>query len=137
MSSSSLASALIVDDDPLACEVLRAYLQRCGLTQIDMAPSARAALAAIRTSGRLPDVICCDLNMPEIDGVEFIGHLRDVGYRGLVLVVSGASAPVAKAAVALATAYGLRFGGYFKKPVDFALLRDALNAPGRPASPSP
>lgn len=137
MSVSDHRSALIVDDDPLACEILRAFLKKSGVADVEVALNAPSALALLREADWQIDILCCDLNMPEMDGVEFLGHLRDAGYRGLVILVSGASAAVVMAAAGLAQAYGLSFGGCFKKPIDFQSLGAAINAPARLAVPLP
>ena len=137
MSDTTSRSALIVDDDPLACELLRAFLKKSGVADVKVALDASSALTLLSEVDWRIDILCCDLNMPEMDGVEFLGHLRDGAFRGLVVVVSGASASVVDAAATLARAYGLSFGGAFKKPVDFKSLGAVINATARLAAQHP
>jgi DNA-binding response OmpR family regulator len=130
-------TALVVDDDPLACELLRAFLRKSGVADVKVVLDVSSALSFLREVDWRVDILCCDLNMPEMDGVEFLGQLRDCAFGGLVIVVSGASAPVVAAAAALARAYGLSVAGTFKKPVDFKSLGAAINATVRSAAPRP
>jgi len=55
--------------------------------------------------------------MPEIDGIEFLRHLSDIGFRGGVVLLSGAGAATLKTAFAVGKAYGLNMVAYAEKPV--------------------
>ncbi|HEY3256630.1 MAG TPA: ATP-binding protein [Polyangiaceae bacterium] len=72
------AYILVIDDDPDARELLRVLLEREG-AEVAQADSARAARDLIRA--RQPDVIVCDVGMPEQDGYSFMRHLRASGER--------------------------------------------------------
>jgi CheY-like chemotaxis protein len=67
---------LVVDDDPDARELLELLLEREG-AEVALAESARKARELIRA--RHPDVIVCDVGMPEQDGYSFMRHLRASG----------------------------------------------------------
>jgi CheY-like chemotaxis protein len=64
---------LLVDDDPLILEILSTILD---LEEFDVmtAPDGRKALAAVAASR--PDVVVCDVMMPEIDGLEVCRRLK-------------------------------------------------------------
>lgn len=64
---------LVVDDDEDARELMRTILTYCGAL-VNVARSARDGLAAIREL--LPDVIVCDIAMPQHDGYWFLQTLR-------------------------------------------------------------
>ncbi|MEI9950933.1 MAG: ATP-binding protein [Pseudomonadota bacterium] len=72
------AYILVVDDDPDARELLRILLEREG-AEVALAESSKAARDLIRA--RQPDVIVCDVGMPEQDGYSFMRHLRASGER--------------------------------------------------------
>ena len=78
---------LVVEDDAASREVIRRALERDGWL-IQEASNGRAALEAV--SRQAPDVILLDLMMPEMDGFDFVAHLRrtDAGRRIPVVVVT-------------------------------------------------
>lgn len=64
---------LIVDDDKDAANELAAYLSKSGLTCIE-AHDGWSALKLL-TDGYRPKAVVSDLNMPELDGLQFAEHL--------------------------------------------------------------
>lgn len=85
---------LLVDDHPfvLASEAQR--LESMGYRRIGTATSAESALALIRTDPGAVDVLISDLNMPGMDGMEFLRILSDEGFGGGVILLSGEGARV-------------------------------------------
>ncbi|HYO96762.1 MAG TPA: ATP-binding protein [Polyangiaceae bacterium] len=70
------ACILVVDDDPDARELFQALLSREG-AEVLTAASAAQAFEVLRK--RAPDVIVCDIGMPEQDGYSFLRKLRASG----------------------------------------------------------
>jgi two-component system chemotaxis response regulator CheY len=66
-------NVLTVDDSPSIRQTVRLSLGVAGYTVAE-APDGKAALAVC--SGTTFDVVITDLNMPEMDGIELIRHLR-------------------------------------------------------------
>ncbi|WP_214036539.1 response regulator, partial [Methanospirillum sp.] len=65
---------LYVDDDPLLLETGRLYLQKFGNFTVDTAESVAKALKKL---GEGPyDAIISDYQMPVMDGLSFLKHLR-------------------------------------------------------------
>ncbi len=73
MARSTARGILIVDDHDDARELLAEFLMHEGYHTI-MAANGRAALD--RLAYVQPDLIISDLEMPEMDGVELVRHLR-------------------------------------------------------------
>jgi two-component system NtrC family sensor kinase len=67
------STVLIVDDDDLACEMLRKILQRRDYRLITAKTGADALLKAAKYH---PDVILLDVMMPDMDGFEICQRLR-------------------------------------------------------------
>jgi PAS domain S-box-containing protein len=65
---------LVVDDDPGACDILSRLLQACEAT-IVTAQSGKEALEKIAESP--PDLLLCDIGMPEMDGFDLIRIVRE------------------------------------------------------------
>lgn len=82
MSRDSTLSILLVDDDDVAAESVVRSLGRVGCTfPIVWAEDGAVALAVLRghdASRKVPRprVVVLDLNMPRMDGFEFLKHLR-------------------------------------------------------------
>ncbi len=66
------ASVLVVDDNPLVLELMRAGMEP--LAEVRAFRDAAAALAHCQKSP--PDLIICDYRMPEMDGGELVQRLR-------------------------------------------------------------
>jgi two-component system chemotaxis response regulator CheY len=68
------STIMIVDDSTMMLASLRDSLQGAGFIVVEASDGA-AALDALQ-SGPQPDVIITDLNMPKMDGLEFIAQAR-------------------------------------------------------------
>lgn len=115
---------LVLDDDLLLLEVMHEMLVACGPCEVVLESDARQALA--RFDEAMPDVLICDLMLPDMDGIEFLQAAASLGYHGKVILLSALDDGVRKAAEELARAIGLRVVGSFRKPLAREQLRDAL-----------
>ncbi|MGN7887610.1 LytR/AlgR family response regulator transcription factor [Dyadobacter sp. 22481] len=68
-----MLQCVIVDDEPLAREILEEYLQKSGITGAAQFSNAREALAYLQAHE--PDVLFLDIEMPEINGIDFLKSL--------------------------------------------------------------
>ncbi|WP_137174729.1 response regulator [Massilia sp. HP4] len=120
----ALLRVLVLDDDQLLLEVMREMLASCGPCEIVLELDARQALA--RLGEAMPDVMICDLVLPEMDGIEFLQAAASHGYTGKVILLSALEDEVREAAEELVRALGLRVAGSFRKPLAPEQLRQAL-----------
>jgi CheY-like chemotaxis protein len=67
------ATILVIDDDASIRDLLRMHLSAAGY-EVNVAPDAIAAGYLVLRSP--PDLIICDINMPHMDGFEFIEALK-------------------------------------------------------------
>lgn len=116
---------LLLDDDPFQLSLLEDMLEDLGTFEVASATHANAALAMLKASP--PDLMVCDLSMPDMDGIEFLRHVAEDGYNGTVVLLSGMESAVLKAAERLAMAQGLTILGACAKPVALVELGDLVN----------
>lgn len=76
---------LIIDDEPAIQRFIRTSLANAGYTAIS-APNGSQALAEVIEQA--PDVILLDLQLPDMDGAEVIGRLRERGTTTPIIVLS-------------------------------------------------
>ncbi|MEI9940482.1 MAG: ATP-binding protein [Pseudomonadota bacterium] len=116
------AYILVIDDDPDARELLGLLLAREG-AELALADSAKSARDLIRV--RQPDVIVCDVGMPEQDGYAFMRQLRASGERAGAFIPALALTGHASAEdsrVALLAGFQM----HESKPLDPVRLLDSL-----------
>ena len=122
--NTSILRILLLDDDPFMLSLLEDMLEDLGQFDVASATSAKIALSLLRDTP--PDLLVCDLSMPDMDGIEFLRLLAESHYEGTVVLLSGMDAGVLKAAERLAMAQGLTILGACKKPVASAELGDLV-----------
>jgi PAS domain S-box-containing protein len=67
-------SVLLIDDEDILLDVGKRYLEKSGSFMVDVANSASAGIEKIRTTRY--DAIIADYQMPRMDGIEFLKHVR-------------------------------------------------------------
>lgn len=130
MTSQPLASVLVVDDDPVMCEVAASYFRKSGASQIAIAHSGKDALEIVERLNDAIDFILLDLKMPEMDGVQFLRHMQDRAFQGMIGIISGEGAAILTLAIELAKKHALNVVGPFAKPLDPAELDAVLSSHG-------
>ena len=83
---SEVEKILLVDDEPGIRESVQAYLSCNENWQVEVARDVKEAWEKIRE--QKPDLIVSDIMMPDVNGLEFLGQLReDARYRNLPVVL--------------------------------------------------
>ena len=115
-------SALVVDDDEVVLRQVKAMLGALGVAQVLTAANGLEAIRVLSARGEEIDVLLCDLNMPEMDGVELIRQFGKTGFKGGLILISGAEEKIISTVNKLAVLQGLRVLGQLQKPVSAAQL---------------
>jgi PAS domain S-box-containing protein len=113
---------LAVDDQAYTRDVVAAILRRCG-AEVSTATSVREATEKVTAS--TPNVIVCDIAMPQEDGYAFVRELRsnaDTRIASLPVIALTAFGRAEDRETALASG----FDDYLKKPVEPADLANAV-----------
>jgi EAL domain-containing protein (putative c-di-GMP-specific phosphodiesterase class I)/DNA-binding NarL/FixJ family response regulator len=126
---------LLVDDDQFMLGMQSRILQNMGYQVVFCAGSAQAALQFLERGSREVDVLVCDLNMPGMDGIEFLQTLNRGKFSGSVIVLSGEGARIMHTVQKLLDGSRLVILGAIEKPANRAALRSLLDS-WRPVAPS-
>lgn len=118
MNKNASIRILLVDDEPLLLKLLARKLTDLGFTSITACSSGAAALVSIDADKVPPDLIVCDLNMPEMDGIEFVRHLVERRFAGSLVFLSGEDQRTLQSIEKLARAHTLLVLGSLRKPVN-------------------
>jgi len=78
---------LVVDDDAMTRELLKLVLREEGFAVAGEAKDGETALAA--SEAHAPDLVCLDINMPGMDGLETLARLHDRNPGLPVVMVTG------------------------------------------------
>ncbi len=116
---------LVVEDDPVAAEAHRVYVDRLpGFVCVGLAGTAARALHVL--SQEQIDLVLLDMNLPDGHGLDVVRRMRAAGNQTDVVAVTAAREVAAVQAAA-------RIGvvQYVLKPFAFETLRDRLTAYAR------
>jgi EAL domain-containing protein (putative c-di-GMP-specific phosphodiesterase class I) len=109
-------SALIVDDSIFVRLLLRTSLKSCGVLRVIEANDGQEALAYLEITDDIVDVVFCDLDMPTVDGIQFIRSLASFECHPPVVFISSAPERTLRAAETLARSNGIQVAGALHKP---------------------
>ena len=126
-STPGIATALIVDDDPVLCAIAEMFFQKRGIRKVLTAVNGHHGLQLVDQFAGAIDFILCDLNMPELDGVQFLRHLKDRNFRGHIAILSGEQEAVVKVAEGIAKSHNLKILGALAKPLRMGDLEEIVS----------
>jgi CheY-like chemotaxis protein len=97
MGEMATLSVLIVEDHEPMRALLRAVLERAGVSAVRDAANGEAGLALLAEHGA--DLILVDQNMPRMDGRSLVERARAAGSKARIIMITGrADAATAEAA---------------------------------------
>ena len=115
-------SILVIDDDPTQVAILHAYFKSLKADEVKGTTNATEGLAYINSKNNEIDLIVSDLQMPEMDGLEFLRHLSSLKYKGKLALISGVKSDLLNHAARLAKMHSLNLIGQVAKPVTKSAL---------------
>jgi len=116
---------LVVEDHDFQRRTLVQILASLGVAWVDAAADGAEALDRL-TRPPTPDIIICDIDMPEMDGVELVRHIAERDPGSAIIITSGLDASVLRAVEALGSGYGLEVRGALAKPLTARRLCEVL-----------
>ncbi|MBC3933331.1 response regulator [Undibacterium curvum] len=120
-------SVMVIDDDDFQLEFISDLLNDLGINKVQTALGGENAILTLEHGRFLPDLILCDIQMPDIDGFEMMKLLGDRHFHGGVILMSGQGAKVLYSASLVAQLARLRFLGTIEKPLQKEALLGAMD----------
>src|SRR5664279_2794607 len=125
---------LAVEDHEFQLNMLLRMLAGLGATRVVTAADGAEALEIIRSTEAAIDIVISDLEMPGMDGLEFMRHLGEAHSPVAIILASAMESVVLDSVETMTRAYGVRILGVIHKPI----TREKLSAfiklyrPGHP-----
>lgn len=131
-------TVMVVEDHEFQRRTTLQILANLGAGTLLEAADGEGALVLLGCDPR-PDIVVCDLDMPGMDGVEFLRKVSELGGGTAIVIASGLDDSVVRSAEATARAYGLEVLGAIRKPLTARLLLAAvgLHRPATAPAPEP
>lgn len=117
---------LILDDDTFILKLLTRMLSNLGFTAVSCYENGADALKQLTNKDTQPDLILLDLNMPGMDGIEFIRYMVEAEFSGSLILISGEGERMLQTTEKLVRAHQIPILGYLQKPVQPAALQALL-----------
>lgn len=124
--SQAATQIVIVDDDQFQLKLLSHQLSMVGYKNVTVFDDGQTALNHMKEPALGSTLVILDLNMPNMDGLEFLQKLQEAGFTGALLLASGEDERVLPSAEALAYSYELCVLGHINKPVQQEQLEKYL-----------
>lgn len=121
-----VGSVMVVDDDPVVLLHMQQMLAGIGIGEVLTARNGVEALVQMNRRATPLEVVVCDLNMPEMDGVEMIRRFGQSGFLGGLILMSGANEQLLTTVGNLARLQGLTVLGQIHKPATPQQMIDLL-----------
>jgi EAL domain-containing protein (putative c-di-GMP-specific phosphodiesterase class I)/ActR/RegA family two-component response regulator len=123
----SALKILVLDDEPFMLKLLGRMLENLGFSSVLTRDNGLDALELVDNPLLCPELILLDINMPQMDGIEFVRRLVEHHYAGALLLVSGEDERVLQSVEKLVHAHQLPVLGYLVKPVTPTLLAGLID----------
>ncbi|HEX7689067.1 MAG TPA: EAL domain-containing response regulator [Burkholderiaceae bacterium] len=128
-----IGSLLVVDDSPVQRGHAAALCRQLGVGTVHEAASGAEALGLLERLASSPVLAIVDLEMPVMDGIEFIQRLAQGPHALPLVVVSGREQALIETVETMARNLGLTVLAALRKPLRQEALADALAAVGAAA----
>ncbi|MEI7677764.1 MAG: EAL domain-containing response regulator [Betaproteobacteria bacterium] len=127
---------LVAEDHEFQRKTLIIALKSLGAKHILEAADGRVAFELFSDLATPVDVIICDLEMPNMDGMEFIRHIGNAGAPVSIILTSAMERSVISSVETMTRAYGINLLGAIEKPATPKKLRELIERHGENIQPS-
>src|SRR5712692_3785216 len=135
---------LIAEDHDFQRSVLVRILESLGARTVHEASDGHGALKILQDPARPVDIVISDLDMPGMDGMEFIRRLGEAKVRISIILASALERKLIASIATMTEAYGIKLLGVVEKPLSpekleplIKLYKPAKAEPDRPKAAGP
>ena len=124
-------TVLVVEDHDFQRRTVVQLLRRLGVGTVRDAADGADALRALEEPP-VADIVICDIDMPGMDGVEFVTRIAERNLACSVIIASGLESNVLRAVEAIGEGHGLHVLAALPKPITARRLGEVLEQYRRP-----
>jgi EAL domain-containing protein (putative c-di-GMP-specific phosphodiesterase class I)/CheY-like chemotaxis protein len=118
---------LVLEDDDFQRKMLVKMLNSLGVINIYEACNGVQALAILNSEdSKVIDMAICDINMPEMDGMEFMRHLGAQRCTASIVLLSTLDAALLASIAKMSLAYGINLLEVIEKPIALVQLQKII-----------
>jgi DNA-binding SARP family transcriptional activator/EAL domain-containing protein (putative c-di-GMP-specific phosphodiesterase class I)/FixJ family two-component response regulator len=118
-------SVVVVEDHDFQRRTVVQLLRGLGVGTVKDAADGVEALRILEAAP-IPDVVICDIDMPGMDGVEFVTRVAESNLACSVVIASGLESNVLRAVEAIGEGHGLHVLAALQKPLTSRRLGEVL-----------
>ena len=119
----TIKKAMIIDDEPDYLALMTEFSAHSGLASVVLNQWDAGSLPLLTDV----DILFLDIHMPNKDGIDVIYELGTLGFKGGVVIMSGAESRIQEAVVKLALSLNLRYLGTLNKPFRLAQFKRLID----------
>lgn len=128
MMAASSKVIMVLEDQDLQRQIVVRLLRKLNCHEVLVAANGREALELMNAPAiPRPEIVLCDLNMPEMDGMEFIRHISHAKTRLSVIITSSLDKALLRSVEKMCHAYNVRLLGTIEKPIRQDRLAELLD----------
>ena len=119
---------LLIEDHLFQREAMQMQLELITTPKISQIKTADSGVEALKIMADFkPDVLLCDLKMPEMDGITFLSHISELMFTGSIIITSASNQIVLDTVQKMCMSYHLKVIGAISKPVKMNVLKELLH----------
>jgi EAL domain-containing protein (putative c-di-GMP-specific phosphodiesterase class I)/AmiR/NasT family two-component response regulator len=117
----------VIEDEDFQRMMIINMLKNMGAKSIQESSNGKHALEIMHgEKGMDVDIILCDINMPEMDGMEFLKHLAQFNQKAAVILLSALGSKILTSVENITKMFGIKVLGVIDKPLTPKLLESML-----------
>ncbi|MGS0727530.1 EAL domain-containing protein, partial [Shewanella sp. 0m-11] len=119
---------LLIEDHQFQREAMLMQLELINMPHIAQIKTAASGVEALQIMASFkPDILLCDLKMPEMDGITFLSHISELSFTGSIIITSASNQIVLDTVKKMCMNYHLKVIGAISKPVKMNTLKELLD----------